>query len=182
VSAATHLYRRKAMYYWRRRLPNALASWFHKRHLFLSFQTPDPNFARRLVVLLDAKLEEVVAAFEQADMHLTPSQVDGLLRDVVTGFIRIGTKTKCMWLVRRVLSGITSAFRPKRGWRNGSAKDTDCACPIRSPVFLHRVWSNRPPPEKRASRKRRAAKHCKRGAKRTHEWYLPRMGFNAGRV
>jgi hypothetical protein len=72
------------MYYWRRRLPNALVSWFHKRHLFLSLQTPDPNFARRLVVLLDAKLEEVVTAFEQADIHLTPSQVDGLLRDVVT--------------------------------------------------------------------------------------------------
>jgi integrase len=72
------------MYYWRRRLPNALASWFHKRHLFLSLQTPDPNFARRLVVLLDAKLEEVVTAFEQAEMHLTPPQVDGLLRNVVT--------------------------------------------------------------------------------------------------
>jgi hypothetical protein len=84
VSAATHLYRRKAMYYWRRRLPNALASWFHKRHLFLSLQTPEPNFARRLVVLLDAKLEEVVTAFEHAEMHLTPPQVDGLLRDVVT--------------------------------------------------------------------------------------------------
>jgi hypothetical protein len=72
------------MYYWRRRLPNALASWFHKRHLFLSLQTPEPNFARRLVVLLDAKLEEVVTAFEHAEMHLTPAQVDGLLRDVVT--------------------------------------------------------------------------------------------------
>jgi hypothetical protein len=72
------------MYYWRRRLPNALASWFHKRHLFLSLQTPDPNFARRLVVLLDAKLEEVVTAFENAEMHLTPPQVDGLLRNVVT--------------------------------------------------------------------------------------------------
>ncbi|ABE61758.1 hypothetical protein Nham_0896 [Nitrobacter hamburgensis X14] len=84
MSAATHLYRRKAVYYWRRRLPNALASWFHKRHLFLSLQTPDPNFARRLVVLLDAKLEEVVTAFEHAEMHLTPARVDGLLRDVVT--------------------------------------------------------------------------------------------------
>lgn len=72
------------MYYWRRRLPNALASWFHRRHLFLSLQTPDPNFARRLVVLLDAKLEEVVTAFEHSEMHLTPPQVDGLLRDVVT--------------------------------------------------------------------------------------------------
>jgi hypothetical protein len=55
------------MHYWRRRLPNALASWFHRRHLFLSLQTPDPNFARRLVVLLDAKLEEVVTAFEHSD-------------------------------------------------------------------------------------------------------------------
>ena len=72
------------MYYWRRRLPHALASWFHRRHLFLSLQTPDPNFARRLVVLLDAKLEEVVTAFEHPEMHLTPPQVDDLLRDVVT--------------------------------------------------------------------------------------------------
>ena len=72
------------MYYWRRRLPNALASWFHKRHLFLSLQTPEPSFARRLVVLLDAKLEEVVTAIEHAEMHLTPAQVDGLLRDIVT--------------------------------------------------------------------------------------------------
>jgi hypothetical protein len=87
VSAATHLYRRKAVYYWRRRLPNAIASWFHKRHLFLSLQTPDPSFARRLVVLLDAKLEEVVTAFEHAEMHLTPPQVDGLLRDVVTAHL-----------------------------------------------------------------------------------------------
>lgn len=72
------------MYYWRRRLPNALASWFHKRHLFRSLQASDPGFARRLVILLDAKLEEVVTAFEHAEMHLSLPQVDGLLRDVVT--------------------------------------------------------------------------------------------------
>jgi hypothetical protein len=72
------------MYYWRRRLPNALASWFHKRHLFLGLQTPDPDFAWRLVLLLDAKLEEIVTAFEHAEMLLTPPQVDGLLREVVT--------------------------------------------------------------------------------------------------
>jgi hypothetical protein len=47
-------------------------------------RTADPIFARRLVVLLDAKLEEIVTAFEQSAMHLTPPQVDGLLRDVVT--------------------------------------------------------------------------------------------------
>jgi integrase len=79
-----HLYRRKALYYWRRRLPLSLRSWFHKSHLFLSLRTADPTFARRLVVLLDAKLEEIVTAFEQSAMHLTPPQVDGLLRDVVT--------------------------------------------------------------------------------------------------
>jgi hypothetical protein len=84
VSSATHLYRRKALYYWRRRLPPPLRNWFHKRHLFLSLRTADPIFARRLVVLLDAKLEETVTAFEQSAMHLTPPQVDGLLRDVVT--------------------------------------------------------------------------------------------------
>jgi integrase len=47
-------------------------------------RTADPSFARRLVVLLDAKLEEIVTAFEQSAMHLTPPQVDVLLRDVVT--------------------------------------------------------------------------------------------------
>jgi hypothetical protein len=76
------------MYYWRRRLPNALASWFHRLRLFLSLQTPDPNFARRLVVLLDAKLEAVVTAFEHSQMDLTPSQVDDLLRDVVTKHLK----------------------------------------------------------------------------------------------
>jgi integrase len=84
VSKLAHLYRRKALYYWRRRLPPLLRNWFHKRHLFLSLRTADPTFARRLVVLLDAKLEEIVTAFEQSAMHLTPPQVDGLLRDVVT--------------------------------------------------------------------------------------------------
>jgi integrase len=47
-------------------------------------RTADPSFARRLVVLLDAKLEEIVTAFEHSAMHLTPPQVDVLLRDVVT--------------------------------------------------------------------------------------------------
>jgi hypothetical protein len=84
VSKLIHLYRRKALYYWRRRLPPLLRNWFYKRHLFLSLRTADPTFARRLVVLLDAKLEEIVTAFEQSTMHLTPPQVDGLLRDVVT--------------------------------------------------------------------------------------------------
>ena len=84
MSKLAHLYRRKALYYWRRRLPPPLRSWFHKRHLFLSLRTADPIFARRLVVLLDAKLEEIVTAFEQSAMHLSPPQVDGLLRDVVT--------------------------------------------------------------------------------------------------
>jgi hypothetical protein len=81
----SHLYRRKALYYWRRRLPLPLRSWFHKRHLFM--RIADPTFARRLVVLLDAKLEEIVTAFEQSAMHLTPPQVDGLLRDVVTAHL-----------------------------------------------------------------------------------------------
>jgi hypothetical protein len=73
------------MYHWRRRLPRPLRSWFHKLHLFLGLRTADPTFARRLAVLLDAKLEEeIVTAFEQAEMHLIPPQVDGLLRNVAT--------------------------------------------------------------------------------------------------
>jgi hypothetical protein len=84
VPSANHLYRRKALYYWRRRLPRPLRNWLHKRHLFLSLRTADPIFARRLVVLLNAKLQEIVTAFEHSAMHLTPPQVEGLLRDVVT--------------------------------------------------------------------------------------------------
>jgi hypothetical protein len=61
---------------------DAQENWFHKRYLFLSLRTADPIHDRRLVVLLDGKLEEIVTAFEQS--HLTPPQVDGLLRDVVT--------------------------------------------------------------------------------------------------
>jgi hypothetical protein len=49
----------------------------------MCLQIAELTFARRLVVLRDAKLEEVVIAFEKADMHLTPSQLDGVLRDVV---------------------------------------------------------------------------------------------------
>jgi integrase len=50
----------------------------------VSLRAVDPSFARRWVVLLDAKLEEIVTAFEQSAVHLTPPQVDVLLRDVVT--------------------------------------------------------------------------------------------------
>jgi hypothetical protein len=42
----------------------------------------DTVFDWRLAVLLDAKLEQIVMAFEQADLHVISQQVDGLLRDV----------------------------------------------------------------------------------------------------
>ena len=70
MSGAAHLFRRKALYDWRRRLPPPLMNSFHKRHLFMSLRTADPTFARLLVVLLDAKLEEIVTAFEQSTLHL----------------------------------------------------------------------------------------------------------------
>ncbi|WP_398464742.1 DUF6538 domain-containing protein [Tardiphaga sp.] len=84
MAAATHLYRRKAVYYWRRRLPPSLAEWFHKRHIFLSLRTRLAHHARRLVVLLDAKLEEVVTAVENGERHITPQQLDVLLGSVVS--------------------------------------------------------------------------------------------------
>ena len=50
----------------------------------LSLETPVPTFARRLVTLLDAKLEEVVTGIESHELHITPIQLDQVLRAVVT--------------------------------------------------------------------------------------------------
>ena len=84
MPTGTHLYRRKAIYYWRRRLPTALQGWSDKRYFFLSLETPEPTFARRLVTLLDAKLEEVVTAIEHQELHISPAQLNEVLRAVVT--------------------------------------------------------------------------------------------------
>ncbi|WP_430516830.1 DUF6538 domain-containing protein [Bradyrhizobium yuanmingense] len=45
---AVHIFRREAVYYWRRRPPRALANIFDRPHLFLSLRTTSPVAARRM--------------------------------------------------------------------------------------------------------------------------------------
>jgi hypothetical protein len=83
VSLALHLHRRNAVYYYRRRLPPVLTSCFHKRHIFLSLRTANPVIARRIVVLLDARLEAIMTLAEQDELHATAPQLEAMLRGVV---------------------------------------------------------------------------------------------------
>jgi hypothetical protein len=53
-----HLVRREATYYWRRRVPRALAIFQGRPHVFLSLRTTGPVMARRLGAQLDAILED----------------------------------------------------------------------------------------------------------------------------
>ncbi|WP_108518752.1 DUF6538 domain-containing protein [Bradyrhizobium algeriense] len=79
---AVRLFRREATY-WRRRVPRALAIFQGRPHVFLSLRTTSPVMARRLGAQLDAILEDAAMLAENTDLHLTPSQIDTMLRAVV---------------------------------------------------------------------------------------------------
>lgn len=55
---AFHIFRRDAVYYWRRRPPRALANLLDHTHLFLSLKTTSHVAARRLAAQLDLILED----------------------------------------------------------------------------------------------------------------------------
>lgn len=59
MSVASHLERRGAVYYWRRRLPLALARKFGQRFLVISLRTREPICARYMGAQLDAILERM---------------------------------------------------------------------------------------------------------------------------
>jgi hypothetical protein len=78
----SHLQRRGAIYYWRRKTPNRLVSCFDRQHLVMSLRTPNHVHARSLAIHLDALIEDLTVMPEAA--LLTRVQLDRMLNDVVT--------------------------------------------------------------------------------------------------
>jgi integrase len=81
---AFHIVRRDATYYWRRRVPRPLAKVLRRLHVFLSLRTTSLPVARRLAHKLDAIFEDAVMLAEDANLQISPAQLDGMLRAVVT--------------------------------------------------------------------------------------------------
>lgn len=80
---AVHIFRRDAVYYWRRRRPRALANILDRPHVFLSLRTTNPVVARRMGAQLDLILEDAAMLAESADLNLSRSQIETMLRGVV---------------------------------------------------------------------------------------------------
>lgn len=79
-----HIIRREATYYWRRRVPRALASVLERPHVFLSLRTTSLPVARRLANKLDAIFEDAMMLAEEASLQLSAAHLDGMLHSVVT--------------------------------------------------------------------------------------------------
>jgi integrase len=96
---AFHIFRREAVYYWRRRPPRALANLLDRPHLFLSLKTTSHVVARRLAAQLDLILEDAAMLADSADPHLSGSQIETMLRGVVDGHLtkldRVAFAAKC---------------------------------------------------------------------------------------
>ncbi|TFW59924.1 hypothetical protein CT676_17450 [Bradyrhizobium sp. MOS001] len=96
---AAHIFRRNAVYYWRRRPRRPLASFFSCPHLFLSLKTTSRATARRLAVQLDLILEDAAMLAERDTLDLSSSQIETMLRAVVTNHLgkleRVATAAKC---------------------------------------------------------------------------------------
>lgn len=80
---AVHIFRRDAVYYWRRRAPRSLANFLDRQHLFLSLRTTSHVVARRLAAQLDLILEDAAMLADTTDLHLSGSQIETMLRGVV---------------------------------------------------------------------------------------------------
>lgn len=80
---AVHIFRRDAVYYWRRRAPRSLANFLDRQHLFLSLKTTSRVVARRLAAQLDVILEDAAMLADTTDLHLSRSQIETMLRGVV---------------------------------------------------------------------------------------------------
>lgn len=80
---AVHIFRREAVYYWRRRAPRSLANFLDRQHLFLSLKTMSRVVARRLAAQLEVILEDAAMLADTTDLRLTRSQIETMLRGVV---------------------------------------------------------------------------------------------------
>jgi integrase len=78
-----HIFRRQAVYYWRRRTPAVLANCLDRPHVFMSLKTTSRAIARRLAAQLDLVLEEAAMLADTTDLHLSRTQIDAMLHAVV---------------------------------------------------------------------------------------------------
>lgn len=75
-----HLYRRGAVYYWQRRLPNQIARHLRISHVKMNLGTKDVAVARLLVPPLDAKAMEV---FMTGTQNLSREQMSSIFKSVL---------------------------------------------------------------------------------------------------
>ncbi|WP_369725725.1 DUF6538 domain-containing protein [Bradyrhizobium sp. LLZ17] len=80
---AFHIFRRQAVYYWRRRTPPALAIRYGRPHVSMSLRTTSRMMARRLATRLNMILDDVAMLADGADPHLSRSQIETMLHGVV---------------------------------------------------------------------------------------------------
>jgi len=73
VSASSHLERRGAIYYYRRRLPRRLADRIGQRFLILSLKTREPRSARYIAAQLDAVFEKM--NLDSSDFWISKAQL-----------------------------------------------------------------------------------------------------------
>jgi len=78
-----HIFRRHAVYYWRRRAPRALANRLGWPHVSMSLRTTSRMTARRPATQLNLILDDVAMLADGADPHLTRSQIETMLHAVV---------------------------------------------------------------------------------------------------
>ena len=81
MAATSHLLRRGAVYYWRRKVPRALVACANRKHLLISLRTWSPLHARSLAIQLDALIEDLIVMAETR--FLSQVQLDGMLREVL---------------------------------------------------------------------------------------------------
>ena len=81
MAATSHLLRRGAVYYWRRKVPRRLAACANRKHLLMSLRTWNPVHARSLAIQLDALIEDLIVMPEAR--FLSQAQLDGMLREVL---------------------------------------------------------------------------------------------------
>jgi hypothetical protein len=97
VPVVSHLLRREAVYYWRRKVPRRLVGGFDRKHLLMSLRTWNPAHARSLAIHLDAALEDLLVMPET--QFLTRIKLDAIHRDVLVTHLakleRVAAAEKC---------------------------------------------------------------------------------------
>jgi len=80
VPATSHLLNRSGVFYWRRRVPQALASAFGRSHLVLSLRVREPAPARRLARRVSVRFDDFVRVMELERRTPTPDEQRDILK------------------------------------------------------------------------------------------------------